>query len=98
MRRGRASGEAAPGKLFSEWLVECEPPLAGEPDGDSGCHGLRDARHAEGVVCPESAALTKGYVSGGAAPHDAGARRLDARQRTGRAGRDLCVDCILEAG
>jgi hypothetical protein len=80
--RGRASGDAARGKLHSEWLVECQAPLAGEPDGHRGGHALRDARPAEGVVCLEGAALHPGQISACAAPHDAGARRLNARQRT----------------
>ena len=67
-------------------------PFAGEPDGHDSGYVLRDARCAKGVVRPQAAALVTGQESGQPGPGEAGPRRIDACQRTGRAGRDLCLD------
>jgi hypothetical protein len=104
-RRGPREGiQGAPAlkqlaaQLAAERRIECQPPLAGEPEGHGGGHALRDARHPERVVRTQRAALPVGQVSGRAAPDQAGAGGLDARQRTRRASRDLCLDRSLESG
>ena len=93
-RRGaRKSIEGAPavkqfgGKLVSEWLVECQAPLVGEPDGHRGGHALGDARRAEGVVRAKRTAVPTGQIPGRAAPCQAGTGRLDPRYRARRARR-----------
>lgn len=79
-------------ELTSERVVKRQAPLVGEADRHCGGQALRDARRAEGVVRPKGAALPAGQVSGRAAPRQAGAGRLNARQRTGRTGRQLRLD------
>jgi len=95
---GGPAVEQLGGELAGEWLVECQAPLVGERDGHRGGHALGDARRAESVVRPEGTAAPAGQVSGRAAPHQAGVGRLDPRQGTRRARRDLCLDGGLQTG
>ena len=62
--QGAPAGKQLGGKLVSEWLVECQAPLVGEPDGHRGGRTFRDARRAEGVVRPEGTAAPAGEVAG----------------------------------
>src|SRR5215212_760535 len=84
-------------ELLGEVLIQRQTPLPGEPDDHRGRHALGDARHAKGIPVSKSTAPSTGQISSGASPDHAGARRLDARQRTRRAGRNLCLHRGLEA-
>src|SRR5947209_3188224 len=103
-RRGTWKGvENAPAveelrrELVRQWLVECQVPLAGEPDGHGSGHALRYARRAKGIFCAEGAARAPRQAARRPGPNQTGVRPVDTRQRTGRARRDPGLDRSQQA-
>ena len=94
--RGTREGiESAPAveqlgsELLRERLIQRQAALPGEPDDHHRGHVLRHARDAKGIVRPKRTAASMRQPPRRAAPLQTDMRRLNARQRTRCAGRNL---------